>query len=194
MLCLAGSENGYLEMTWLLCVIPAALALTLLGFYISNKMKWSEFYKALNMPISAWSIRAIYLVCTGLVALPSIIIARIYALQNVCGDQYDLLVILFLVDTLLNNMWVVCFVGGWMQFDCCCVLYKHMRARASLIFILLDLGVTLAIVVVLADAGEVVSVIFASVLAAWRFVIFFLNGIAANKEADNDRGGANLKM
>lgn len=177
------NEGTAVEMTWLTCLFAGVTALVHFSLFFSGQYAWDEFYERLKMPIGTSTIPYLFLI-GSFIALPAQILLRIFALDRICGDYYDAIVILFLIDTLLNNLWICIFVVGIMRCQCAMVLYDQMRARTALIVIFLDMGVVATILILLIDAGDALTIIFCSVALAWRVIVTILNAIAGNKEAE----------
>lgn len=180
-----GATEPYATEMILLTAIAVGVTMIMqfaLNFF--DVYQWKNWYRHIDGYPDADSTGYIFGIMWTIIYITQIFV-RIMALKCICGEVFDALVILFLVDTLLNNLWVFCFMGGWISCNCCLLPSAACRARAGLVVIVLDLLVVSAILTFAIASGDAATIIFAIPSVLWLFVASMFNVATANSEAKN---------
>lgn len=115
------------------------------------------------------------------------VVTRVVALGNACGGAFSVFVALFLVDSLLTNLWVFAFMGLWIRCDCMGV-YAKQRALVGLIIIAFALANTVLITILtITELDSVVAIVFSSITVVWIALATAFNVVTALREAEYNR-------
>jgi tryptophan-rich sensory protein len=138
---------------------------------VPNRKEWGWIFAP------AWTL--IYLAQAAL---------RIVSLLNVCeGDASVALIVLFYIDTVLNNAWTIFFMSGWTR-ACggergACCFSESARARTGLAVIVANWLVSVALLCIVAALGDAASIVLAALPVVWIGIATVFNLQTAANEA-----------
>jgi hypothetical protein len=172
--------------SWLTAGLVGATLLLQFGLNRYDVYDWRDWYKRIDGYPDADTTGPLFGIAWSIVYSAQAV-TRFIALGNACGDAFVAFVILFLVDSLLNNLWVFAFMGGWLRCNCM-GMYAKQRALIGFIIITFAMANTITITILtIVELDSVSAIVFSSIPTAWIVLATAFNGVTASREADYNR-------